>query len=91
MENEGSEKFVAFTINFSPNEVPDSDVYGSRTGTAEDEMQDSKTYRQYAEDCRRIAQTMNANDKAVLFDMAKLWDERADEADRLAKGKTSQS
>jgi hypothetical protein len=54
-------------------------------------MQDSKTYRQYAEDCRRIAQTMNANDKAVLFDMAKLWDERADEADRLAKGKTSQS
>ena len=48
-------------------------------------MQDAKTYRQYAEECRRIAQTMNAKDKAVLLEMAKLWDERADEAARLAK------
>ena len=54
-------------------------------------MQDSKTYRQYAEDCRRIAQTMNAKDKAVMAEMAKLWDERADEAERLAKDKAAQS
>jgi hypothetical protein len=56
-------------------------------GTAEDVMQDSKTYRKYAEDCRRIAQTMNAKDKAVMFEMAKVWDERADEAERLALAK----
>ena len=45
-------------------------------------MKDSKTYRQYAEDCRRIAQTMNAKDKAVMLEMAKVWDERANEAER---------
>ena len=56
-------------------------------------MQDSKTYRKYAEDCRRIAQTMNAKDKAVMFEMAKVWDERADEAERvaLAKDKAGQT
>ena len=54
-------------------------------------MQDSKTYRQYAEDCRRIAQTMNAKDKAVMIEMAKLWDERAGEAERQAKDKAGQS
>jgi hypothetical protein len=53
-----------------------------------DAMLEAKTYRQYAEDCRRIAQTMNAKDKAVMIEMAKLWDERADEAERLAKDKT---
>jgi hypothetical protein len=47
-------------------------------------MQDSKTYRQYAEDCRRIAQTMSAKDKAVMLEMAKVWDERAEESERLA-------
>jgi hypothetical protein len=60
-------------------------------GTAEDAMQESKTYRQYAEECRRIAQTMNAKDKAVLLEMAKLWEERGDEADRLAKSKADQT
>ena len=46
-------------------------------------MQDSDTYRQYANDCRRIAQTMSAKDKAVMLEMAKVWDERAEEAGRL--------
>jgi hypothetical protein len=46
-------------------------------------MQDSKTYRQYAEDCRRIAQTMSAKDKAVMLEMAKVWDERAGDAQRM--------
>ena len=46
-------------------------------------MQEAKTYRQYAEDCRRIAQTMNAKDKAVMLEMARVWDERAEEAERL--------
>lgn len=49
-------------------------------------MQEAKTYRQYANDCRRIAATMIAKDKAVLLEMAKVWDERADEAERIQKG-----
>lgn len=48
-------------------------------------MQDAKTYRQYANDCRRIAQTMNANDKAIMLEMAKVWEERAEEAERAEK------
>ena len=55
------------------------------TGNAEDEMQDSKTYRQYANDCRRIAETMSAKDKAIMLEMAKVWDERAEDAERAEK------
>jgi hypothetical protein len=51
-------------------------------------MQDAKTYRQYAEDCRRIAETMSAKDKAVLLEMAKVWDERADGAERAEKSQS---
>jgi hypothetical protein len=49
-------------------------------------MQDAKSYRQYANDCRRIAETMNAKDKAIMLEMAKVWDERAEEAERPQKG-----
>ena len=45
-------------------------------------MQDSNTYRHYANDCRRIAKTMSAKDKAIMLEMAKVWDERASEAER---------
>jgi hypothetical protein len=45
-------------------------------------MQDSNTYRHYANDCRRIAETMSAKDKAIMLEMAKVWDERASEAER---------
>jgi hypothetical protein len=48
-------------------------------------MQDAKSYRQYASDCRRIAETMNAKDKATMLEMAKVWDERAEESARLEK------
>ena len=47
-------------------------------------MQDAHTYRQYANDCRRIAETMTAKDKAIMLEMAKVWDERAEEAARIA-------
>lgn len=50
-------------------------------------MQDAKTYRQYASECRRIAETMNAKDKTIMLEMAKVWDERAEDAQRAAKGK----
>jgi hypothetical protein len=54
-------------------------------GTAEDEMQNSNTYRQYADDCRRIAETMNAQDKAIMLEMAKVWEERAQDAERMER------
>jgi hypothetical protein len=56
---------------------------------AEAAMQDSNTYRQYASDCRRIAATMNARDKAVMMEMAKVWDERAEDAERIERGKNA--
>ena len=46
-------------------------------------MKDAKTYRQYAADCRRMAQTMSSKkDSDVLLKMAHVWEERAAEADR---------
>ena len=50
-------------------------------------MQDSNTYRQYADDCRRIAETMSAKDKAIMLEMAKVWDERAEDAERAKRTK----
>jgi hypothetical protein len=46
-------------------------------------MQEVRTYRQYAADCRRLAKTMSAKDGAILLKMAKAWDGRADEAERV--------
>jgi hypothetical protein len=54
-------------------------------------MQDSRTYRQYANDCRRIAGTMSAKDKTIMLEMAKVWDERADEAQRIEKDRGGRS
>jgi hypothetical protein len=54
-------------------------------------MQDVKSYRQYAAECRRIAATMNAKDKATMLEMAKVWDERADEATRIEKDRNERA
>jgi hypothetical protein len=48
-------------------------------------MRDAKTYRTYADDCRRIAERMNGKDKAALLKMAEVWDKQAEEAERLQK------
>jgi hypothetical protein len=45
-------------------------------------MKDVKTYREYAADCVRIAQSMEAKDRETLLRMAKAWEERAREAER---------
>ena len=50
-------------------------------------MQDAKTYRQYAADCRRMAEIMSPKDKATLLKMAEAWDDRAEEAERLDQKK----
>ena len=46
-------------------------------------MQEAKSYRQYAADCRRLAQTMSAKDREVLLEMALAWESRAQDAERM--------
>jgi len=48
-------------------------------------MRDAKTYRTYADDCRRIAERMNGKDKVALIHMAELWEKLADDAERQEK------
>jgi hypothetical protein len=45
-------------------------------------MQEAKTYRQYAADCRRMATTMSDKDGKILLKMAEAWESRAEEAER---------
>ena len=54
-------------------------------------MQDSSTYRRYADDCRRIAKTMSAKDQTIMLEMAKLWDERAEDAERVENNKVNRT
>jgi hypothetical protein len=54
-----------------------------RERTKDRTMKDATTYRQYAAECRRIAQTMNEQDRATLVQMAELWESSAREAVRL--------
>ena len=51
-------------------------------------MQEAKSYRQYAADCRRIAKTMAKKDGAILLKMAEAWDSRAEEAERIQTKKS---
>jgi hypothetical protein len=48
-------------------------------------MKDAGTYRQYAADCRRIAETMQAKERKTLLQMAAAWEARAEEANRVKK------
>ena len=49
-------------------------------------MKDAKTYREYALDCIRIAQSMNAKDREILLKMAMAWEDRARDAEKRADG-----
>jgi hypothetical protein len=49
-------------------------------------MKDAKTYREYAADCRRMAQLLNQKDKEALLKMAEAWEDRAKEAERRKDG-----
>ena len=44
-------------------------------------MEDTKTYRQYAEECRKLARSM-PDHRAKLLDMAAVWLELAVKAER---------
>jgi ferric-dicitrate binding protein FerR (iron transport regulator) len=47
-------------------------------------MQDSRTYRQYAEECRKLAQSMPEH-SATLLDMAAVWANLAEKAEAKEK------
>jgi len=51
-------------------------------------MQNSKKYREYAADCRRLAETMGKKDRPILLRMAEAWDARAAEAERAGTENT---
>lgn len=48
-------------------------------------MDDVEKFRQYAADCRRLAQKAAAKDKAILLELAEAWIACAEEAARKAK------
>jgi len=50
-------------------------------------MQDAKTYRQYAEECRKLAQSMPEHRQSLL-DMAGVWTDLAAKAEAKEKQKS---
>ena len=49
-------------------------------------MKDADTYRQFAEECRRLAATMKAEaDKKALLEMATAWEKQGEQADKRKK------
>ena len=42
-------------------------------------MSDAQKFREYARDCRRIAESMKGVDKETLLNLAKAWEQRAQE------------
>ena len=53
-------------------------------------MRDVETYRKFAQECRRMAKTASAGDRAVLLQIAEAWDKQANQAVRLAGKKDGQ-
>jgi hypothetical protein len=47
-------------------------------------MKDVIKFKQYAEDCRRLAKSMKPEHKAKLLEIATAWDRCAEEAEREA-------
>jgi hypothetical protein len=50
-------------------------------------MQEAEKYRQYAADCRRLAEKAPSADKAVLLKIAEAWNKQALLAEAAAKRK----
>jgi hypothetical protein len=50
-------------------------------------MDDVEKYRQYAAECRRLAEKSSAKDKAILSEIAEAWIACAERAERSASGK----
>ena len=52
----------------------------------EAEVSEAEKYLEYAEDCLRIAKSMNGKDKETLLKIAKAWEERAEAAKKKTNG-----
>jgi hypothetical protein len=48
-------------------------------------MQDAARFRKYADECRRLAQTLPAAHKQTLLEIADAWTACAEEAERQAQ------
>jgi histone H3/H4 len=51
-------------------------------------VESAEKYRQFAEDCRRLAEKATAKDKTVLLEIAEAWEQCAKDAGRKTE-KTS--
>jgi hypothetical protein len=56
---------------------------------AEWDMDDVNKFRQYAAECRRLAQRASDNDRKVLMEIAEAWIACAEEAERKEKARIS--
>ena len=54
-------------------------------GHAEAEMDNSKKFRDFAAECRRLAQRASENDRKVLMEIAEAWISCAEDAERKEK------
>jgi hypothetical protein len=45
-------------------------------------MENAKKFREYAAECRRLAQRASEKDRAVLMEIARAWTSCAEEAER---------
>jgi histone H3/H4 len=51
-------------------------------------MESAEKYRQFAEDCRRLAEKAAAKDRIVLLEIAEAWEQCAKEAGRKTEKRT---
>jgi histone H3/H4 len=51
-------------------------------------MESAEKYRQFAEDCRRLAGKAAAKDRAVLLEIAEAWEQCAKDAGRKTEKTT---
>ena len=72
-------------MSFAPRNESSNSALTCGTDTAEELMKSPKEYREYAADCRRIAQTMKGEDKEKLLKIAEAWEKTAQEAERKNK------
>jgi len=52
-------------------------------------MEDAKTYREYASECKRISKSMDETDREILLEMAKTWEDRARGAESSERAEKS--
>ncbi len=52
-------------------------------------MQDPAKFREYAEECRRLARSANEKDRTVLLEIAAAWTKCAEEIEARTGGTTT--